>query len=106
MCTASPDTKKVMFPTTSFEMTCTVTVSFEIPCVDFDRGAIERQLTENRREWLRGAKVDKNVIARALGMESSRFIVFSSYEDIDLNKITITKYDEKGMVIARHEEPR
>lgn len=105
MCNTSPDTKKVLFPTSTIDVECTVTVSFEIPAVDFDRTSIELQLMQNRYGWIRGVRVDKASIARSLGMESTKFLAVGA-DSVDVNRITTTKYDEKGMVIGRHEEPR
>lgn len=99
-----PDLECVSFPSTTFDVTCTVELSFEVPTIEFNGSKIHKQLVNNRHIWIRGVKLDKESLARVLGMESCKFLFAGAFQNVDVNRITITRYDKNGKVAAREEE--
>jgi hypothetical protein len=93
-----PETKleRILLPSTTFDITLTVELSFEVPSIHFDETQIHKQLGLHRHIWLRGAKLDKESLAQALGMESCKFLFVGGYQNVGINKITISKFDCMG----------
>jgi len=89
----------VFFKTSTVDITATLELSFEIPSTSFDSETIMKQLTKERYGWLKGARIDMNKLAYALGMEGTKFIEMCTRPNVDITRITITKYDEQGNVI-------
>ena len=100
------NTTKIMFPTATIDVALTVEVTFEVPSVDFSNNALIEQLRSGRHGWLRGVRLDAKTLAEVIGMENRNFLNVCGYQGIDINKITITKYDDEGKVLTGYEEPR
>ena len=103
MINESEQLEKIRIPSTTFDVTCTVELSFEVPTVEFDSKKIRTQLNMNRHIWIRGVKLDKESLARALGMESCKFLFAGAFQNVDITRTTITKYDDQGKRIHEQE---
>ena len=103
MCKAEQDLEKIKVPSTTFDVTCTVELSFEVPTVEFNSKKIRTQLNANRHIWIRGVKLDKESLARTMGMETCKFLFAGAFQNVEVSRITITKFDDKGMTIHEKE---
>lgn len=93
----------VYFPTTTIDITATVELSFEIPCNDFNTEKIRDQLKRERYGLLSSLRLNNTKLAYALGMEGHKFIEICTHPNVDITRITITKYDPQGNVIHEKE---
>lgn len=97
------DTECLYFPTTTIDITATVELSFEIPCNSFDTAKIRKQLNAERYGMLGNIRLNKARLAHALGMEGVKFIELCTRPNVDLTRVTITKYDPQGNTIHEKE---
>lgn len=97
------DTECLYFPTTTIDITATVELSFEVPCNDFDTAKIRDQLNREKYGLLGSVRLNKTRLAYALGMEGEKFIQACTHPNIDITRITITKYNAQGNTIHEKE---
>lgn len=103
MCEAGFPQEKIKYASTTIDLTVTVELTIEVPSIDFDPSMIFHQLKRDASRYMKGVKIEKDAVARALGMESSKFLSMSKFQNIDVDKMEMTQYNKDGKVEARHE---
>jgi len=92
------ENEQVKIASSTFDVTMIVEMTFEVPSTNFNTEKIKEQLTRDRYGWTTGAKINKENLARALGLGCTKFL-YIGCSNVDVQKIYVLKYDDDGKTI-------